>query len=145
MKNAYTLLGILLLTSQISFAEQKVTSGQYELHYNTFPSTFLSKEVASANQIQRSKNRGVISISVLDTSQDPSLAVEAEVTISAKNLLNQKKEVKFFKIVEANEAIYYLGTYALNDQEDINFSIEAKPQGSETVLKVKFNREFFTD
>ncbi len=146
MKKAYKMIiALMLLSTQISFAEQKVTAGQYELHYNTFPSTFLSKEVANANQIQRSKSRGVITVSIIDTAQDPSLAVEADVNITAKNLLNQKKEIKFFKVVEENKAIYYLGTFALNNQEDINFSIEAKPTGSDTTLNVKFSREFFTD
>ena len=146
MKKVFTITAIvLLLTAQVSLAEQKVTSGHYELHYNTFPSTFLSTEVANANQIQRSKSRGIISVSVIDTSQDPNAAVEADVTIVAKNLLNQKKEVNFFKIVEENKAIYYLGSFALNNQEDINFAIEASPKGSDTTLKAKFNREFFTD
>lgn len=146
MKKVFTSTAIaLFLSAQTSLAEQKVTSGHYELHYNTFPSTFLSKEVANANQIQRSKSRGIVSVSVMDTSQDPSIAVEADVTILAKNLLNQKKEINFFKIVEENKAIYYLGSFALNNQEDINFSIEAKPKGSDTTLEAKFNREFFTD
>jgi hypothetical protein len=146
MKKIYAILAMtLLFTATVSLSEQKVTSGNFELHYNTFPSTFLSKEVANANQIQRSKNRGIVSISVLDTDKSPSIAVEANVTITAKNLLNQKKDVKLFKIVEESKAIYYLGTFALNNQEDINFLIEAKPTGSDITLTTKFNREFFTD
>ncbi|MCB1581560.1 MAG: DUF4426 domain-containing protein [Marinicella sp.] len=137
---------LLLLAAQITYAEQKVTVGKYELHYNTFPSTFLSKEVANANQIQRSKSRGIVSVSILDTETEHNTAVEADVTILAKNLLNQKKDITLFKVVEENKAIYYLGTFALNNQEDINFTIEAVPKGAaDTKLQVKFNREFFTD
>jgi hypothetical protein len=146
MKKITTLITTLLLMSvQICWAEQKASSGNYELHYNTFPSTFLSKEVANANQIQRSKNRGILSISVIDTTQKPTIAVEADVKVDARNLLNQKKEINFFKITEENKAVYYLGTFAMNNQEDINFKITATPKGSETTIEVKFNREFFTD
>ena len=146
MKKVLTLITtLLLLSTQTTYAEQKVTAGKYELHYNTFPSTFLSKEVANANQIQRSKSRGIVSVSVIDTETEENKAVEADVTILAKNLLNQKKEIKLIKIVEENKAIYYLGTFALNNQEDINFTIEAVPKGTDTKLQAKFNREFFTD
>lgn len=136
---------LLLMSVQTCWAEQKVKAGDYELHYNTFPSTFLSNDVANANQIQRSKNRGILSISVIDTTQQPAVAVEAEVKVEARNLLNQKKEINFFKIVEENEAVYYLGTFAMNNQEDINFKVSATPKGSETTIEAKFNREFFTD
>ena len=130
---------------QTSWAEQKVSMGQYELHYNTFPSTFLSKEIANTYQIQRSKNRGVISISVIDTSAQPPAAIEADIKISAKNLLNQSKDITLFKIVEENKAIYYLGTFSMNNQEDVNFNITATPVGTDQNIEVLFSREFFTD
>jgi hypothetical protein len=131
--------------AQNSAAEQKKSQGDFELHYNTFPSTFLSKEVANTHQITRSKNRGIISISVLNTSQTPPKALEADITIVAKNLLNQNKDVKLFKVTEENQAVYYLGTFALNNQEDVNFSISATPTGSDEVINLKFSREFYTD
>ncbi len=126
-------------------AEQKTTQGDFELHYNTFPSTFLSKEIANTYQITRSKNRGIVSLSVLDKTQSPSIALEAEITIVVKNLLDQNKDVKLIKITEENQAVYYLGTFALNNQEDVHFSINATPKGSEEVISVKFAREFYTD
>ncbi len=144
-KPLYSLLILMLFFTQVSWAEQKVSNGNYELHYNTFPSTFLSKEIANAYQITRSKNRGIVSVSVIDKSNQPSSAIEADVQITAKNLLNQNKEIKFFKIVEENQAVYYLGSFAMNDQEDINFSITATPKNSDLKLTTKFSREFFTD
>ena len=143
---AFTLTTCLLMLSHPALAEQKVKAGHYELHYNTFPSTFLAKEIANTYQIVRSKNRGIVSISVLNTQTNPPSAVEADVKIQANNLLNQNKEIKMFKIVEENAAVYYLGTFALNDQEDVNFSITATPATAPDVdLEVSFSREFFTD
>ena len=145
VKTRITLACLALLFSISVLAEQKVSQGDYELHYNTFPSTFLSKEIANAYQIVRSKNRGIISISLLDKSKMPAMAVEGDIVISAKNLLNQTKEVKLIKITEKNQAVYYLGTFALNNQEDVNFSLTAIPSGSEERISVKFSREFYTD
>jgi len=150
MKHARPLPNCLMLISLLSLtfmaaAEQKTTQGDFELHYNTFPSTFLSKEIANTYQITRSKNRGIVSLSVLDKTQSPSIALEAEITIVVKNLLDQNKDVKLIKITEENQAVYYLGTFALNNQEDVHFSINATPKGSEEVISVKFAREFYTD
>ena len=145
MKKAYLILLVyFILLPQITFAEQKVSAGQYELHYNTFPSTFLSTEIANRHQITRSKNRGLISISVIDTSQESPIAVAANIDLKANNILNQNKEIELFKIVEENKAIYYLGSFALNDQEDVNFNITATPIDTDVKLHVKFSREFFT-
>ncbi|MCX7544682.1 DUF4426 domain-containing protein [Marinicella gelatinilytica] len=142
----YTLIiGFLMTFSSLLMAEQVVIQGDHELHYNTFPSTFLSKEIANTYQITRSKNRGILSISVMDKSGEEPKAVEADITIEAKNLVHQSKDIKLIKIVEQDEAIYYLGTFALNNEENVNFSIEAKPTGSNTLFQVKFSREFFTD
>ena len=137
---------LIILTASITAnAEQKATQGDFELHYNTFPSTFLSKEIANTYQITRSKNRGVISLSVLNKSQTPPKALEADIKITAKNLLHQNKDVKLIKITEENQAVYYLGTFALNNQEDVNFNITAKPVNSEETITVQFSREFYTD
>ncbi len=139
------LILLLMFVVGSAHAEQKKAQGDYELHYNTFPSTFLSKEIANTYQIVRSKNRGIVSISVLDTALKPPKAVEADVKVLAKNLLNQKKDIRLIKITEQNQAIYYLGTFALNNQEDVNFEINATPNGTEENISVKFSREFFTD
>ncbi len=143
--NRTIFMTVLMACSSMLHAEQVVIQGDHELHYNTFPSTFLSKEIANTYQITRSKNRGILSISVLDKSGEEPKAVEADITIEAKNLVHQSKNIKLIKIKEQDEAIYYLGTFALNNEENVNFSIEAKPTGSDTVFQVKFTREFFTD
>ena len=140
-------LMILLLTgfTLISQAEQVVIQDNHELHYNTFPSTFLSKEIANTYQITRSKNRGILSISVMDKTGDEAKSVEADIKVEAKNLVHQNKDIQLIKIKEQDEAVYYLGTFALNNEENVNFTIEAQPKGTDTVFLVKFTREFFTD
>lgn len=144
LKNPLVLI-ILLSMVSIAHAEQKTIQGDYELHYNTFPSTFLSKEIANTYQITRSKNRGIISLSVLNTKHKPPKALEADIKITAKNLVHQDKDIKLFKIAEENQAIYYLGTFALNNQEDVNFKVTATPMNTDVTIEVQFSREFYTD
>jgi len=150
MNNIYPMLNCLTLISLLSFAfeakaEQKITQGEFELHYNTFPATFLSKEIANTYQITRSKNRGIVSLSVLNTTHSPPKALKANISISAKNLLNQNKDIKLIEIIEKDEAVYYLGTFSINNQEDVNFDISVTHKGSEKAIKLKFSREFYTD
>lgn len=145
MKKTITLLVSIFILATSAYAEQKAIKGDYELHYNTFPSTFLSKDIANTYQIIRSKNRGIVSISILKTSETPPKALEAQVEVLAKNLLNQKKDIRLIKITEQNQAVYYLGTFAMNNQEDVNFKITATPKGSDENIQVTFSREFFTD
>lgn len=137
---------LLLLTAQsAAWAESKITHGNYELHFTTLPSTFLPKEVTTSNQIKRSKSRGVLSISILDTRTQPAKATAAEVKVTAKNLLGQSKDIEIKHVNEGDEAVYYLALYRINNQENVHFSIEAKPQGSKQWIKHEFTREFFTD
>ncbi len=137
---------LLLMTAQsVGLAESKISQGDYELHFTTLPSTFLPKEVTTANQIKRSNSRGVLSISVLNTQSQPAKAIAADVKVSAKNLLGQSKDIEIKQIKEGDEAVYYLALYRINNQENVHFTIEAKPQGSKQWIKHEFTREFFTD
>lgn len=135
----------LIIISQIALSELTVTKGHYELHYNTIPSTFLSKEIATTHQIKRSNNRGVLSITLMDISSEPVKAVEAAINVSAQNILGQKKDIEIKTVKEGNDATYYLALYMINDQESIHFTIEAQPKNSQQIIKHEFSREFFTD
>ena len=132
-----------LLISTAAVAEQKVSEGIYEVHYNAFTSTFLPLEVAKAYQIGRSKNRGLLNISVLKNVDGVNVPAKAQVQIKAKNLLGQDKKVDLQEIVESDEAIYYLGKFAITDNEDITFNISVIPEGSNRAIQFKYAKEFF--
>ncbi|WP_154222110.1 DUF4426 domain-containing protein [Marinicella rhabdoformis] len=144
MKFLLVLILISITSLQPTFAEQKVTKGHLELHYNTFPSTFLDSKVATNYQIKRSKSRGIVSITVIDTELTPASAIEAAVTIEAQNILGQQKTIEIKTIKENDGSIYYLGLFRMNNEESINFKISAK-SSSNQALSHTFTREFFTD
>ena len=133
-----------LLISTACLAEQKVSDGIYEVHYNAFTSTFLPLEVAKAYQIGHSKNRGLLNVSVLKNVDGTNMATKAKVNIKARNLLGQDKKVDLQEIVESDEAVYYLGKFAITDNEDITFTISVVPEGSNKPIQFKYAKEFFT-
>jgi len=70
LKAVFTLFAI--IGSSFANAELKQTFGDYEVHYNAFNSTFLQPDVAANYQVQRSKYRGLVNITVLQKQPDGS-------------------------------------------------------------------------
>lgn len=152
MKRLGLLLSIMLTIALAlpALAEQSVKTGKYEVHYNTFLSTFLTPEVAKAYQIGRSKNKAVLNVSVLDISGEKPQAVEAQVYMRIRNAYGQEKDVTPRKVVEPGDtpdtrAIYYLTTFKVSNREQVNFHIQVKPAGEERPIDIKFSKEFFTE
>jgi hypothetical protein len=135
---------ILLLSALLSFnshAEQKITKGNWDIHYIAFPSSFIQPEIAKQYQLQRSKYLAVINISVLDN-KDNDKAQNAYVSGMAKNLLGQRTKVDFVKVTEG-EATYYLAQLKYDNEEIYNFEIDVQ-QGNKTET-IKFSQKFYVD
>lgn len=142
----YTLLTLLaMLFSSTIQAQSSVSKGGFELHYNVFPSMFLTAEVAKIYKIKRSKNKGMINLSVTQEGANGPLGVEADIDVKANNLLGQNKIINLKKIAENDGAIYYIAVFNVAHREVVNFNVSAKPKDSKTRLEAKFNKEFYTD
>ena len=46
--------------------------------------------------------------------------------------------------LKEQEAIYYIGEFPVQDQETLEFAIEATPAGAAKGLKAKTRQQFFT-
>lgn len=112
-------------------AEQKVTSGNYEIHYIVIPTTFLRPAIASQYDIPRGKNRALVNVSVLTSGGDP---VKAGLTGRTKNLLEQRQSLNF-SLVEEGPAIYYLAVLNHADEEyhRIEIVVELPDGNRETI------------
>lgn len=104
-------------------AEQKKTLGDWEVHYIAFPSTFLTAEVARANNITRSTTQAVINISVLDSQSKE--ALDVDISGNARNLLGTNKLLDFTTVKEG-KAIYHLASVSFDDKEVLRFNIDLK-------------------
>ncbi|WGT35380.1 DUF4426 domain-containing protein [Pseudomonas atacamensis] len=138
-------LALLLLTACLSASamaadvikgERKETFGDITVHYNTFNSTFLQPDIAKAAELIRSKNQGVINVSVAKDGKP----VIASVTGTIKDLTSNSVALKFRQVTEQG-AIYYIAQYPVPQQETRTFEI--KVQNGDKINTINFNQELF--
>ena len=98
--------------------------GDITVHYSTFTSSFLQPETAQAVGVVRSKNKGLINVSVIK-GMEP---VAAQVTGTIKDLTG-KSEMLTFKQITEKGAIYYLAPYSVPQQEFRTFTINVETGG----------------
>jgi len=134
------LLTITLLCSVHASAEQMQKLGDWDVHYIAFPSTFLTSEVASNYDIDRSKYLGIINISVLDSDSQKAQAVAIKVT--ARNLLGNIRELEVSEIREQN-AIYYIAEVPHRNEETYRITVTLS-DGKQT-QELKFQQKFYVD
>lgn len=138
-------LGLLSLPAE---AERQEEFGPYVIHYNAMNSTFFSSDVAKSYQIKRSKNLGVLVISVLPKASGPEpKAVTAMVKGKVRNDLFQSINLDFREIKEGKDdrAIYYVTSFKHDNNEKLNFAVDVQPEGQGSSHTVSFDQTFFTD
>jgi hypothetical protein len=116
--------------------------GDHVVHFSAQSTDQLPPEVARAYNIVRSKNRAMLSVSVLE--EATSKPVAAAVTVKTVNLTGQLKSVTMREINE-QDAIYYIGEVPVANRETLIFDISVTPDGSDESSDVRFKRQFFTD
>ena len=132
-------LGLLALTSSVR-AEQKVSLGNWDVHYIAFNTTFLTPEIAKNNGIVRSKYNGLINISVLDKSTQA--AQNVSLTGEARNLLGVSKKLSF-KQVKEGDAIYYLAVLPFSNEEQYRINVDINDGKTQQTLK--FEHKFYVE
>ncbi len=131
---------LVLLIPFTSYAEQKKTLGQWDVHYIVLDTTFLTPEIAKANQIVRSKYNALVNISVLD--KETQEAQNLSVTGSARNLLGNQKNLDFKRVVDG-KAIYYLAVLSHDHREKFRFEVNIQQGNTQEVLK--FEEELYVN
>nr|WP_086940317.1 DUF4426 domain-containing protein [Thaumasiovibrio occultus] len=125
-----------------AYAEQAVRFDNLAVHYSAIPTTFLSPEVATQYQIQRSRYAALLNISVLDQNKD-NQAVMASITGHAKNLLGNRFPLEFRQVKEGS-AIYYLAEIKHTHEDKLQFEIQVLTAGG-TTNTLTFEQTFYTD
>jgi hypothetical protein len=139
------LVGLALLFPIVVSAENSKDFGDFVIHYNAMATDMVPPEVARKYRITRSKNRGMINITVLKkVLSSPGQPVHARVQVSARNLAGQGRTIGMREIREGN-AIYYIGEFGVANEETLNFDVRARPQGSQETVEVRFSQDFYTN
>lgn len=133
-------VGLLSFTAVQAETSQEV--GNYLVHYNALSTESLPAKVASAYGIQRSKNRGMLNISVLEKGSGFK-GVEAQIKVVATNLTGQLREMELRKIVEQG-AVYYISEFSVADQETLDFIINVTTLDNNSA-NIKLRQQFFAN
>ena len=138
-------LAILIAIQFSAFATPATkTFGEYTVHLNAFNSDTLQPNMAKAYNITRSKNRGLLTISVVKNSLSKNgKPVKAEVTAKATNLTGQLKNIQIREIDDGN-SVYYLSEFHVADKEVLDFTIEVQPGDKSGPYTVQLRQQFFT-
>lgn len=143
-----TQIGISLLVFtcvSMAFATpESQTFDDYTIHLNAFNSDTLQPSMAKAYNIIRSKNRGLLTISVVKKSDSTSgLPVKARVQAKATNLTGQLKDIEIREIHDG-DAVYYISIFPVADKEVLDFTIHVKPENDGGPYVVQMRQQFFT-
>ncbi|TDF83517.1 DUF4426 domain-containing protein [Pseudomonas sp. H9] len=136
---SFLLAGCLSMTAVAADAikgERQEVFGDTTVHYSTFISTFLQPDIAKAAELVRSKNQGVINVSVIKAGKP----VVTQVTGSVKDLTSNSIPLKFKQITEQG-AIYYIAQFPVEQQETRTFTIDVGIGGKTETIS--FNQELF--
>ena len=119
--------------------------GDHRVLYSVFPSTFLSPEVAQANNLQRSRGIGVVSISIMEeTGENTMKPLSGQVEGQVNNDIQQVRQLGFRRISEG-DAVYFIAQYQYGTGELMTFNITARPTVTNKELALRFSHTLFND
>ena len=135
-------------TTALTAEEANISSktfGDYELHFNAISTDQLQPDIARAYNIARSKNRAMLTLSILKSTDSlTGTPVAGTVNAKAANLTGQLKDLTLRQIRDG-DAIYYVGDVSVANRETLIFDIEATPENETHKMTVRFSRQFFTN
>ena len=119
--------------------------GEHVIHFSAQSTDQLPPDIARVYNIVRSKNRAMLTVSIIEKATNQS--VTGEVTVKTQNLTGQLKIVITREIREPGEteAIYYIGETPVANRETLIFDITVIPAGMTASSNVRFKRQFYTD
>ena len=133
----------LLLTS-IAFSEPIKQShvkqhGELQIFYSAFDSSFLTPEIAVANNFVRGKDRGLVNIAVVKTL---GTGIPAKVTGQVQNIFQQTQQLEFVAIKEQS-TVYYLAPFDFENEDLLTFKINVTAGDSKIPYDFKFQKKMY--
>ena len=137
-------LVFMLMVADVNATPAAKTFGDYTVHLNAFNSDTLQPNMAKAYNIIRSKNRGLLTISVVKKSKSENgKPVKAIVQAKATNLTGQLKNIEIREISDG-DAVYYISEFQVADKEVLDFTIHVTPDDNGGPYTVEMRQQFFT-
>ena len=118
-------LALPVLAADAAKPERKEVFGDVTVHYSAFNSTFVQPATAQAAGLVRSKNQGIINVTVLKGGK-PSVA---NVSGTVSDLTSRQVPLSFKQVTDQG-AIYYLAQFPIEQEESRTFAITVGSGGS---------------
>jgi hypothetical protein len=123
-------------------AEISQTFGPITVHYNAITTDELLPDVARSYKIERSKTRGLVTMSVLKQNKmGVPTPVPAKISVYFTNLTQQLAHVDMREIREGT-AVYYLGEFRVAPPDTLKFTATIDVAG-EPSHQMTFSQQFF--
>jgi hypothetical protein len=120
------------------------TFDDYTVYYSAFTSDTLQPAIAKTYNITRSKNLGLLSVSIVKKSLAPlGTPVKADVKAEATNLTGQLKNIDI-REVDDGSSVYYISEFYVSHKEVLDFTLQITPDGESSPYVVKFRQQFYT-
>lgn len=135
------ILALILMPLQAYSADQEyATHGDYKIFHSAFNSVFIDPQIASAYNIVRGKDKGLVNIAVVRGSGTGQAAtVEGYVS----NIFQQQQVLEFFQVSEQN-AVYYLAPFEFENEDFLTFKIKVTPAQASS-KEIKFQKIMYHD
>lgn len=127
-----------------SQAAQFTEDDQYVVHYSAIPSTFITAETAKQYDLIRSRQRGLLNISVQRKQPDGSTRPVTATLKGHTAELGPTRSPLEFQLVTEGKAIYYLAPFRIRDGATLTFTVDVEPV-PEHQLKVRFSQPFYEE
>lgn len=139
------ILASVLAGASLAQAAEPQVFGDYTVYHNAFSTNTLQPKMAEVYNIVRSKNRGMLTISVIKKSMAPiGTPMHAKIVASASNLTGQLRNLDMREVTE-DTSIYYLSEFQVRHEEVLDFNLEITPEGESRPFTVKFRQKFYTE
>ena len=131
--------------SLFAAAENATRVPGYTIHHSAMTTDTLSPQVAKAYNIQPSKNRGMLTVSVIKENEGTTgTSVKARITAFASNLTGQSRVIELREVMDAG-AVYYLADFRVTHQETMDFKLEVQPEGESASYPAILRQQFYTE
>lgn len=141
-----SLMGLVMLFSaHFACAEQFIEDSDYIVHYSAFNSTLVKPEVAKAYGLTRSRERGLLNISV---QRKMPTGLPKPITAQLKGYTGQLggSEIPLkFKLITEGDAIYYLAEFRTSNGNKLNFDVTVQTTPERPPMELSFTQAFFAD
>ncbi|WP_148252558.1 DUF4426 domain-containing protein [Aidingimonas lacisalsi] len=135
----------LLLAATSLYAQQSKRVGDYQIHYSAVNTSFLSPDIASMHDIQRSKVLAMLNVSFLrDAGKGESEHVDAMVDGRIGGPSGQSEELAF-RHVRDGEAHYQIATFRIREDAPMHFELDVTYSPDEPPETVSFAQRFYID